>query len=333
MQHKIKKKRMKSIIYGLISFLLTCCILFMPDAALNGASNGLLLWFNQVLPAMLPCMILTAFFLHTGLPEKLTNHSPGLLKCLTGLSPNGLYTAVLGLLCGYPMGAKITADLYRRRLLSKKEAAYLLSFANQLSPSFLIEYVLYGLFSDSGRHMHMLLCIYSGLALTALLYRVTMPVFQPSKETFSPGKSPEIQGKIPNTKTETSKAFTLGESLDVSVMNSLEIIARIGGYMILFSVLAEILCQAAVFPKPWDAILVSIIELTTGLFTLHQTFGSSPLGLSLVCALCAFGGLSSVMQTVSVCKDTDLSMRGYLRAKLLQSALTFLLAGLFFGIR
>ena len=127
-------------------------------------------------------------------------------------------------------------------------------------------------------------------------------------------------------KKEASETFTLGKSLDASVINSLEIIAKIGGYMIFFSVLAKLLSRFIAPIAPWDAVLVTVMELTTGLDTLRQSFGPTLPGICLACALCAFGGLSSVMQTASVLKGTDLSMGSYLRAKILQSTVTLFLA-------
>lgn len=60
---------------------------------------------------------------------------------LTGLSGEGAYAFVLGLLCGYPMGAKLTADLYHAGKISRQESEYLLTFCNNPSPAFLVTYV------------------------------------------------------------------------------------------------------------------------------------------------------------------------------------------------
>ena len=145
-----------------------------------------------------------------------------------------------------------------------------------------------------------------------------------SAKTSPPGQTVLSLKKL--RKKETPGLPSLGEILDASVMGSLEIIAKIGGYMILFSVFAQILSRFIARFSPWDAILVTAMELTTGLNTLRQSFSSSLTGICLACALCAFGGLSSVMQTASVLKGTDLSVLGYIRAKAVQSIITLLLA-------
>lgn len=322
---------MKTIYYGIFSLILTFCILLMPQEALDGAFQGLLLWFNRVVPAMLPCMILTSFCMETGLFHRLQGRNTYKLQRLTGLSGGGLYAAALGLLCGYPMGAKITADLYQKTLISKREADYLLHFCNQLSPSFLIEYVLFGLYSGTGLTVPFLLAMYLGILSTQVFYYIRFFRITGGHRDISVVRAAAMEQTVsPTHKKKTSETFTLGESLDVSVMNSLEIIVRIGGYMILFSVFARLLSRFIAPIAPWDAVLVTVMELTTGLNTLHQSFGPSLAGICLACALCSFGGLSSVMQTVSVLKGTDLSAKGYLQAKLLQSAMALAWAFLLF---
>ncbi|HBA98264.1 MAG TPA: nucleoside recognition protein, partial [Lachnospiraceae bacterium] len=42
------------------------------------------------------------------------------------LSKDGCYPAVIGMLSGYPLGAKTVSDLYKMDLLSRKEAQYLI---------------------------------------------------------------------------------------------------------------------------------------------------------------------------------------------------------------
>ena len=60
-----------------------------------------------------------------------------------GVSPAGAYAVLFGLLCGYPMGAKLTSDLYASRKISRREAQYLLTFTNHASPMFISSYLIH----------------------------------------------------------------------------------------------------------------------------------------------------------------------------------------------
>ena len=78
---------------------------------------------------------------HTDWITKILQPTAPFFKVVFGLSPGGAYVFLLGLLTGYPMGAKLTADLYYAGKISRQEAEYLLTFCNNPSPAFLITYV------------------------------------------------------------------------------------------------------------------------------------------------------------------------------------------------
>ena len=58
-----------------------------------------------------------------------------------GVSAAGAYAVIVGALCGYPVGAKITSDLYENHQISESEAKYLLTFTNHASPVFVRTYL------------------------------------------------------------------------------------------------------------------------------------------------------------------------------------------------
>ena len=109
-------------------------LLLHPAEALPAARDGLTLWLNVMIPALLPFLILTGILLKTGNIRKLLNPAAPLTKKLLGLSPAGTYVFLLGLLCGYPMGAKLAHDLYINQQISRREGEYLLSFSCNASP-------------------------------------------------------------------------------------------------------------------------------------------------------------------------------------------------------
>lgn len=99
----------------IIIFFYICLLLFLlfhPKEALTGVKNGLGLWLNIMIPTLLPFLILTGALLKTGNIRKFLKPSAFFWKTFFGLSPAGAYVLILGLLCGYPMGAKLAHDLY-----------------------------------------------------------------------------------------------------------------------------------------------------------------------------------------------------------------------------
>ena len=128
----------------IIIFFYICLLLFLlfhPKEALTGVKNGLGLWLNIMIPTLLPFLILTGALLKTGNVRKLLKPSAFFWKTFFGLSPAGAYVLILGLLCGYPMGAKLAHDLYIDQQISRREGEYLLTFSCNASPAFIISYL------------------------------------------------------------------------------------------------------------------------------------------------------------------------------------------------
>ena len=98
----------RKVILFLVLFLLSF-MFFAPETALSAAREGLLLWFRTLLPSLLPFMILSNFLISFNCIEKLLSPLRKIWAVLFGLSPCGAYVLLLGTLCGYPMGAKLTA--------------------------------------------------------------------------------------------------------------------------------------------------------------------------------------------------------------------------------
>ena len=319
---------MKKTVTGLTSLLLLILILLFPQTALQGASKGLLLWFNRIIPALLPCMILTNLCIHSGMLEKLTVSDNNAAGYVTGLSGYGLYTALLGLLCGFPMGAKLVHDFYMEKKITQNEAGFLLTFCSQLSPAFLAEYVLTDSFAEASLRPMMLLCYYMSIFLLWIIGRCIFHRFFKDENVRKKSCAGVHLGG--QTKKEVSQTFCLSENLDTSIMNSLETILRIGGYIILFSVLAAGLEHILRISETGSSILVSLLEITTGLEQIESCSLSTLQKGILINSLCAFGGLSSLMQVSGVLKGTELPVRICFIAKAGQAALTALMTGLLF---
>ena len=64
------------------------------------------------------------------------------------VSAAGAFSVIAGFLCGYPMGAKVTADLVCTKKIERSEAAYLLSFCNNTSPVFIVNFIIHKILRD-----------------------------------------------------------------------------------------------------------------------------------------------------------------------------------------
>ena len=293
----------------MIPALLLYMLLF-PKKVLADSLAGLNLWFHTVLPSLLPFMILSNVLIGANVVSQLMRPFSGFFRHVLGLSPEGGYAWLLGLFCGFPMGARLTGDMYRQHRISREEAGYLLTFANQSSPMFLSTYVVLHGLGDSTMTLPVFVIFYASAFLTSLVFRIR------SRRFGLPPSKP---------KKEVPEQTSYGNLLDTSIMNGFEIITRLGGYIILFSILAGIVLQ---LPAPLHTaapFLSGLTEITTGIHTISGT--TLPLQVKFTAIVCctAFGGFSTVAQTSCMLNGTGLSIFTYLKGKLVNAAVAGLL--------
>ena len=128
---------MKKSLLFLSSLLLFFCLLIFPARTFFYACEGVNLWFHTILPSLLPFLILTSLLLETGAARRISARAEVFFQTVFGLSPAGFYALFLGLFCGFPMGARITAQLYEAEEIDRTAACYLLTFCSSPSPAFL----------------------------------------------------------------------------------------------------------------------------------------------------------------------------------------------------
>ena len=92
---------------------------------------------KKLLPALFPFLFLCGVLINSGGLDTLAFVSKPFFKKMK-LNPYLSTPYILGLICGFPIGAKVTKQLYTENKISKKEADVLLAGANCASPSFVI---------------------------------------------------------------------------------------------------------------------------------------------------------------------------------------------------
>ena len=99
----------KTSILALFSLLF---MIFHAGLVTKGAAAGLLLWYSAVVPALFPFMVLSSILSASGGISWLMQPFTVVFR-FCGLSADGWYVLLTGLLCGCPMGAKIVRRLSR----------------------------------------------------------------------------------------------------------------------------------------------------------------------------------------------------------------------------
>lgn len=294
-------------------FFLIFSVLF-PQRAVTSATSGIRLWFQILLPSLFPSMVLSGILVSSGFLDSFFYFLKKLWHSLFALTPFGIYAFFFGILCGFPMGAKTTVDLYQSHKISKQEAYYLLTFSAFPSPSFLTAYLSLVILNHTVSNVLIFIILLLSNFFTSLFFRKIYSFSTSTSITFQKKKT-------------SSPSFA--KVLDVSIMNSLISITKLGGYILLFSVIQGFL--QSLFPSQdlFSLILSGITEFSTGLACLKNAtlpfFVTFPLAMSFT----SFGGLCVLAQTSCVLSETDLSLSPYLAGRLVCCLITFGLSFLF----
>lgn len=239
----------------------------------------------------------------------------------------GSFPFLMGIISGYPTGAKIVTDFRENGILTKEEGERLLSFTNNSGPLFIIGTVGSSLFGNS--------TIGILLFITHLLASLTVGFifrFWKKNKEFNKRHYREMENK--NTIVSFSN---LGNILTSSITNSIKAIVMIGGFVVLFSVIVSILESSHVLDiitlmlKPVlkflnidqvyiNSILTGLIELTNGAQKI-ALINTKTISINIIiCAfLLGFGGISILLQVLSITSKTDISIKPYIIGKIMQA--------------
>ncbi len=308
----------KLIFLGILIFILY--ILLFPQAAVNAAARGLLLWYERVLPSLLPFSILSNILIYSNYLAYLTRYLYPLTSFLLPGSRESSFAVVSGFLFGFPMGSKNCAELLKCGRISREEAELLFIITNNISPVFISSYILYQeLKLPSLTGISYLVLFLPPLAAGALLLR--------RKRKAALRLSPKDAVSSAAQKRPASESQMNFKIIDAGIMDGFETLTRLGGYIMLFSIFASMLDQ---LPWPMEAkvLLTGITEITNGIHKLQELPMPASGRYVLAMAFTAFGGLSGIAQTSSMVKGTSLSMKRYFLWKLALSAASALLAAL-----
>ena len=335
---------MKKSILPVIPVLILIFLLMHPAQSFEGAKSGLLLWFNVVLPTLLPFMLCSSLLVAWGGVPLITRPFSPLFKLLH-LSDGGSYALMAGLLCGYPMGAKTTADFLREGKITANEGKRLLAIAGCPSPMFVAGYVRSHL-DGTVPFFLVAFSLYIPVVLLGFLVQVFYRDKKKGRNETSAIYSVKVRHMAPRpagipagaaadrtaadrTAADRTVGASMGTPADVPpaksqpfdeiMMSSLEIMVKIGGYIMLYSILARFICGSGLIPEPVKPLLTGFVEMTTGIDNVSRSLSGLPAALVILFSA-AFGGLSGVSQTNTVIKNAGLSIRHYVLWKLVHAS-------------
>ncbi len=305
-------KRLSSLLFKNIATLIilsafAVCLIIYPKDTANGIKNGFLLLGNSLIPALFPFMVLSSYISASNISELICKFFEKPFKLLFRTSAYGIMPFILGLLGGYPVGAKTVAEFYEEGKIYESEAQRLLFWCINPSPAFVVTAV--GTFMLGNTKSGFI------LYLSCILASLTVGFFC---RFLSNGEIRPIEKKKQNSK----------ENIFVkSVSKGSEAMFSVCGWVLTFCVLSS-LCEALKLPYTLSCIIKSVGEVTTGC----ENAISAGLSLPVIAGISGFGGFAVISQCATYAATCKTKMKYLICSRLINASLSAIYCSLLLKI-
>ncbi|MGE4282633.1 MAG: sporulation integral membrane protein YlbJ [Clostridia bacterium] len=328
---------MSSILLSAGVLLFILAVAFNPKQSFDAALKGINLSLNVVFPSLFPFFVGTELLTGLGLVHILSVILEPVMRPIFNVPGSGSFAFSMGIISGYPVGARITANLREKGLCTKTEGERLLTFCNNSGPLFILGAVAVGMFNRPAIGIILFISHFLASLTVGLCFR-----YYKRKDSISHSQKKWVYGNIFKNSMKEFRKFRKNDHRSFSdlfgnaIKNSVNLILAIGGFIIFFSVLIKLLEQYMIIEflsqglsfllVPFGiskgllpSIASGFFEITTGIKAAASDPTASLLQQLIVTSLIlGWAGLSIHFQVMSIINRTDISILPYLSGKALQ---------------
>lgn len=328
----------------LIALILAVMMLIYPLASWEAGVRGLAIWWDVLFPSLFPFFVISELMLGFGIVHFIGKLLDPLMQPLFRIPGTGGFVAAMSFASGYPVSAKLTTQLRRQLLIGREEGERLVAFTTTSDPIFLIGAVSVGFFGNQRLAGALALVHYGSAIIVGLIMRF----YGRKQEIHAPRTTSSSPTEARFSLKQAVKAMhqarmmdgrSLGELMRQSILSSLQLMMVVGGLVVFFSVILEVLTSANVMSFFYSAVeaLLTFFHLPSDLaqafvggtfeVTLGAKASAAPTDVPFMfrAAAAAFilswGGLSVHAQVASILNDADLRYLPFLFARLLHAFL------------
>ena len=288
-------------------------LLVAPARYFVSVREGVSLFVASVLPSMLPFFFFTKIFTFLGGAQAISMTFGKPVSKMYSVSPICSYAFIMSVLSGYPVGARVLADLYEKGLVDKEDVLRASAFTSTSGSMFILGCVGSVILDDLKAAWIILISHYLGAILNGIIY------------SLRKRKDPLSFRLLPISYADN----VLSEAMYESVLS----LALVGGFIAITNLMADMASDVIAFlgltvssdGGIFSGVFYSFFEVTRGCIV----FSGCGAPTFLITALCAgaisFGGLSVVFQTMAFLGKSGIRGVKILLRKASQAIITFVL--------
>lgn len=310
---KKKEKRTLAEIPALIASVAFTALIFLAavffsDELSKYVAAGLRLSVGVIIPSVFPFLILTDVAMRYIRFERI-GFFRRTFERLFHINGAALPVFVCGILCGFPLGARLALMMYENGKISKCECERLMAFANNASPGYVICAVGLGMRSSLKDGITLYIAMIIASVLSGIIFGIN-------------------KTKSNNSDFISWQSYSFTESIKSGVTVCL----HISGFVTVFSIAVGLIDELVTVE--WiKAIVIPFMEIGNAAVYLSDLYIIPDLfRLALIAFSISFSGLCVTAQTLALIeKGSDISLASYVPRKLLQGSIAAIII-LFLGI-
>lgn len=297
-------------------------LVLYTSESIETAGKAAAMCIEVILPSLFPFLVVSNLVIGLGFAETAGRVAAPIMRRVFNLNGACASAFLMGIVGGYPVGARAAITSYERGLCTRTECERMLSFCNNSGPAFILGVVGAGVFANSRAGMllylaHVLASLTVGVCFR--FYKRREPILRTRAGTYE--------------KQKPSRVFV------EAVRSGLAGIGNISAFVIFFAVainllfasgalgalahaISRLLTPFGVDSGSVERLLVGAIEMTSGLTSLKGAAESMNARLSMAAFLLGWAGVSVHCQVLSFLGDSGLSLLPYLTGKLLHAVLS-----------
>lgn len=288
------RKLFSACVYALCAAAVVC-LFVSPEICTAGIYRALTLCAKTLVPSLFPFMVLSGFFLRSGMSTVCTARLSRLTAYIFRLPAESAGVLLLSMVGGFPVGIKMTAQLLSDERLTPKQAKRMCLFCINAGPAFVISAVGAGFYKST----RIGILLYGALCLSALTLGVLLRFTGPK------------QNAEPKQEQSAVLHIHLASAFTESVRDALQSTLQICAWVALFGGISAILCALPI-PEKLQFLLLGTVEITNGV-----AVSAGEIPLPLLSAMLAFSGLAVHCQVLADLQFCGVKYRRFLLVRLL----------------
>lgn len=331
--------KIKRNIFSIAFLSFSIFLLVFSKSNLSSAKNALMLWAGSVVPSLFPFFVASELLMYTNIINILGRLFTKFMRPLFNVGGEGSLAFIMGLISGYPVGAKIACNFRENNVCSKEECERLLSFTNNSGPLFIVGTVGISMFGNSTIGVLLLITHILASISVGFIFRF-----------WKSNKRSVDNYQNSNQKYNNVTVSNLGEVLGKSITSSISTILVIGGFIVVFSTIISILKSSGILnitillltplfkilkinPDYISGFIIGLFEITNGISAISNIHVKNiSVSIALTAFLLGCGGISILFQILSITSKTDLSIKPYIYGKLLHGVISAIYVVLLMGL-